>query len=61
MPGLGQIPVTVNFSDYRTVNGVKLPFKIVEKGPESGETLTQYETATTPDKLSKSAFRLTPK
>ena len=61
VPGLGQIPVTVNFSDYRTVNGVKLPFKIVEKGPESGETLTQYETATTPDKLSKRAFRLTPK
>lgn len=58
--GIGQLPVTNTFTDYRAVNGVMLPFKIVSKTLESGEIVTQFKSAITLDELPDSAFRLSP-
>jgi CubicO group peptidase (beta-lactamase class C family) len=60
VPGIGQLPVTITYADYRPVNGVMLPFKIVSKTLQSGEIVTQFESAITVDKLPDDAFRLTP-
>lgn len=38
--GPGGYPFTVTFSDYREVDGVKLPFKTVNYSVESGNTVT---------------------
>ncbi|MEO2007974.1 MAG: serine hydrolase domain-containing protein [Pirellulaceae bacterium] len=59
-PGIGPYPVTNIYTDYRAVNGVMLPFKIVSKTLPSGEIVTQFEGSTTLDELPDSAFRLTP-
>jgi hypothetical protein len=59
-PGIGQLSVTNTFTDYRAVNGVMLPFKIVSKTLQSGEIVTQFERSKTLDELPDSAFRLTP-
>jgi len=59
-PGIGQFPVTLTYADYRPVNGVMLPFKIVSKTLHSGEVVTQFERSKTLDELPDSAFRLTP-
>ncbi|MBC8352772.1 MAG: beta-lactamase family protein [Planctomycetes bacterium] len=61
-PGIGQLPVTLTYADYRPVNGVMLPFKIVSNSPQSGQIVTQFERATSPlDELNRDAFQLTPK
>lgn len=59
--GLTQYPVTVQYSDYRPVRGVMMPFKIVSRATEMGEIVTQYETATTPKRVPEDAFRLVPR
>lgn len=59
-PGIGQLPVTFAYADYRPVRGVMVPFKIVSKIPQSGKTVTQFENATTLDELADDAFELTP-
>ena len=59
-PGIGQVPVTLTYSDYRPVKGVMLPFKIVTETQHTGEILTQFESATSLDELHDGAFRLIP-
>ncbi len=61
VPGIGiQLPVTITYADYRPVNGVMLPFKIVAKTLQSGALVTQFESAKSLDELPDDAFRLTP-
>ena len=57
--GIGQLPVTINYADYRSVNGVMLPFKIVSETLQSGNIVTQFESVETLDDLSDDTFRLT--
>ena len=59
-PGVGQLPLTYTYTDYRAVDGVMLPFKIVAKTLQSGEIVTQFESATSLDELNDDEFRLTP-
>jgi CubicO group peptidase (beta-lactamase class C family) len=59
-PGIGQVPVTLTYTDYRPVNGVMLPFKTVTKTQQTGEIVTQFESATSLDRLNDNDFRLTP-
>ena len=61
-PSMGiQLPVTFTYADYRPVNGVMLPFKVAAKTPQTGEIVTQFESATSVDELNDDDFRLTPK
>ena len=59
-PGIGQLPVTITYADYRPVNGVMLPFKIVAKTLQTGEIVTQFESATSLEELNDDDFQLTP-
>ena len=59
-PGVGQLPLTYTYTDYRAVDGVMLPFKIVAKTLQSGEIVTQFKSATSLDELNDDEFRLTP-
>ncbi|HEY8563379.1 MAG TPA: serine hydrolase [Pyrinomonadaceae bacterium] len=34
------LPYTITFSDYRDVDGIKLPFKMINSSPSMGETIT---------------------
>ncbi|MCW3095037.1 MAG: hypothetical protein JWL77_655 [Chthonomonadaceae bacterium] len=40
LPGLGSLPASEAYSDYRTVDGVKIPFRRVASNPISGETIS---------------------
>lgn len=40
---LGPLPATIDFSDYRDVSGVKMPFKVVTSSPDSIQTLQVAE------------------
>ncbi len=40
---LGPLPVTSDISDYRDVNGVKMPFKITQSTPDSIQNITVSE------------------
>lgn len=43
---LGPLPNTSDVSDYRDVNGVKMPFKIVQSNPDSIQNITVSEIKT---------------
>jgi len=58
--GVGQLPLAYTYTDYRAVDGVMLPFKIVAKSLQSGEIFTQFESAISLDELNDDEFRLTP-
>ena len=57
-PGVGRLPLTYTYTDYRAVEGVMLPFKIVAKTLQSGEIVTQFESATSLGELNDDKFRL---
>jgi hypothetical protein len=59
-PAMGQYPVTFTFSDYRRVGGVMLPFRSASKTTQSGEVVTQFETATVSKTTDDAAFELEP-
>lgn len=42
---LGLVPSFIDFSDYRSVGGVKVPFKIVSTSPEGEATEVQIDSA----------------
>jgi hypothetical protein len=43
MPGLGSVPSATRFSDYRVVDGVRLPFRQVESNEQLGRTIYEIE------------------
>jgi CubicO group peptidase (beta-lactamase class C family) len=43
MPGLGSVPSTTRFEDYRVVDGVRLPFRQVESNEQTGQTVLEVE------------------
>jgi hypothetical protein len=43
MPGLGSVPSTTRFEDYRVVDGVRLPFRHVESNEQLGRTVYDVE------------------
>lgn len=58
--GIGGLPVTYTFSDYRPVNGVMIPFKATTRTAQSGESVVQLESAATDVDLQDSDFRIDP-
>ena len=57
---VGEVPITITYSDYRKVNGIQLPFKTVSENPFVGEFLVQFETAEALTELPKDAFVVPP-
>jgi hypothetical protein len=43
MTGLGSLPSTTRFEDYRVVDGVRLPFRQVESNEQMGRTIYEVE------------------
>ncbi|HET9385825.1 MAG TPA: serine hydrolase [Gemmatimonadales bacterium] len=43
MPGLGPVPSTTRFEDYRLVDGARLPFRQVESNEQLGRTVYEIE------------------
>jgi hypothetical protein len=43
LPGLGSVPSTTRFEDYRVVEGVRLPFRQVESNEQLGRTVYEVE------------------
>ena len=43
LPGLGNVPSTTRFEDYRVVDGVRLPFRQVESNEQMGRTVYEVE------------------
>jgi CubicO group peptidase (beta-lactamase class C family) len=57
-PGIGTIPVTVRYEDYRDVAGLRLPFRIVSKNSIHGKAVIQFSTIETDVQLPPDAFTL---
>ena len=48
---VGKLPVQTDYSDYRDVNGVKMPFKLLQTGLDGRDTfeLTQIRANANPE------------
>ncbi len=44
IPGMGEMPVVNLFEDYREVEGVHFPFRIISSNEANGKTVIEYET-----------------
>jgi hypothetical protein len=43
LSGVGSVPSTTRFEDYRVVDGVRLPFRQVESNEQNGRTVFEVE------------------
>lgn len=57
IPGVGPVPTSETFSDYRTVDGVKIPFKRVSISPAEGESVSTVTRVRFNVNLPDSTFR----
>ena len=55
---VGQIPIEINFSDYREVNGVMLPFNFKSGNPFSGDVEVQIEKMEVLKEIKEDAFAM---
>lgn len=55
---VGQIPIEVNYSDYREVHGVMLPFKFSSGNPFSGDVEVQIEEIVVMSEIFDAAFEM---
>lgn len=55
---VGQIPIEINFSDFREVNGVELPFRFTSGNPFSGDVEIQIEKMEVLDQIEEDAFEM---
>ena len=53
---VGDVPVEIHYSDFREVNGIKLPFRSVTKNELLGELVVQYESAESLTEIANSVF-----
>ncbi len=56
--GIGEFPVTITYSDFRDVGGIKLPFCTRSETSQTGATVVQYESASQPDEIPAERFTL---
>ena len=42
-PGVGNVPTTTTYADYRVVGGMRVPYRYVESNEQSGRTIYQVE------------------
>jgi hypothetical protein len=60
LPGLGSVPSTTRFEDYRLVDGVRLPFRQVESNEQLGRTVYEVERVEFDVKVDDELFVLRP-
>jgi CubicO group peptidase (beta-lactamase class C family) len=60
LPGLGSVPSTTRFEDYRLVDGMRLPFRQVESNEQLGRTIYEVERVESDVKVDDGLFTLRP-
>jgi hypothetical protein len=60
MPGLGSLPSTTRFEDYRVVDGVRMPFRHVESNEQMGRTVFEVERVEFDVEVNNELFTLRP-
>ena len=58
VPSIGALPVTTTYSDYRNINGVRLPFKTLIESRSNGKIDIEYETLKVHQQFKASDFQL---
>ncbi|MGI9517027.1 MAG: serine hydrolase, partial [Pirellulaceae bacterium] len=56
--GIGEMPISITFSDFRDVDGVQFPFCTRSENSQTGATVVQYESASAPDQIPDDRFIL---
>jgi CubicO group peptidase (beta-lactamase class C family) len=59
VPGLGRLPVTTTYGDYRVLGGVTLPYRIETDNPAMGPTVTEFDAALVNVEVPEGFFRPT--
>lgn len=60
MANLGTLPIDISYSDFRTVAGVTLPFKVASENPAAGKVVMQYDSAEELSSIPVGAFVVEP-
>lgn len=60
IPGMGALPVTITFRDYKDFGGTLLPMRMTTENPATGKTEIAYEKCETSLSLPPDAFVLKP-
>jgi outer membrane lipoprotein-sorting protein len=60
LPGIGGVPSTSRFEDYRVVDGVRLPFRQIESNEQNGRTVYEIERIEFDIKVDDELFTLRP-
>ena len=55
-PGIGNIPVTVRYEDYRAVGGFKMPYRVISQNAFNGRWITTFDTVEANVDLPENAF-----
>ena len=55
---IGTIPVTITYSDFDIVNGIRMPNKVNLFNPMSGNLLIEYSSIDTNQSFDKNVFTL---
>jgi CubicO group peptidase (beta-lactamase class C family) len=56
--GIGQLPVSITYSDFRDIAGLRLPFCTRSENSQTGATVIQYESASQPAEIPAEQFTL---
>ena len=60
IPGIGGLPQVTHFADFREVEGVRIPFRMVARNEASGKTEIQFDRLQSRLRVSDRTFRLKP-
>lgn len=60
LPGIGSLPITKTFSDYRAVDGIMIPFESSVSNSQTGKTVIQIEEVESDVTFEEGAFTLQP-
>jgi len=56
--GIGTVPVTIRYDDYREIAGVKLPFRLTGESAVTGKRIMQFDEAKPNPEISAETFAL---
>ena len=61
VPGLGTLPRTITLEDYRDVQGLRIPFRVITEDLGNGRVIVQWEEIETGLTLAEDAFVFEPR
>jgi len=56
--GVGTVPITIRYDDYRDVAGVQLPFRLTAESALTGKVIVQFSDAKPNPEISAETFAL---